>query len=696
MAETYSAGVVTAYGAAVRGGYTGTYEQFCAEQASFAASARQVAEDRAAVEQLAETFEDQTVPAAVEQVNQAGAAQVQAVQDAGADEESGISAAGTTQVQAIQDAGSAQVTAVQDAGSTQVQAVQTAGAAQVDAVEDKGEEVLASIPQDYSALSGEVGDLKSATLDGVETFGLNYKFIRAYITNNGLVPIGYRVSSEDIMVYDRDITVTIATGFKMGYHKYNADGTGHVSAGWQTGKYTIPSGQHFRAEIARVTENTSETADIAVFVSKITFSSALEDRFEDVTDAVEAVENRVEGFANKRVLYSSDSVTLSGSGQFVTKNIDVPVEEFGAYYNVLVGSVENVSVQKPVRYRFIDAGGSVINPDKYNAAGVVGTLVSPSNAEKLRITLYATTSGGLVGNAYFKDVSIWIGNPADVDIESVVSENTFAQRMTIEGHAFLPDNPLMPSFAHKGYALTAPECTGAAMVEAKRRGFTGVENDTQITSDGQIVMWHDNTLSKLGDSSHGIGDYTLDQLKAMDFGNWKSSKYANERILTFAEWVLLCKNLGLKINVDTKFEWTESQVASLAQTVIDYGMADKCIWNINFNGGYASKLIELIPNATLNYIATATAERCAFLQNLMNEYSGISAQLTPELSQLTATDVARAHSYGIKQFFYTAVDLTSINLESYKAYMDDVLAFGVDGGVTDIYRIADIANMELL
>lgn len=234
------------------------------------------------------------------------------------------------------------------------------------------------------------------------------------------------------------------------------------------------------------------------------------------------------------------------------------------------------------------------------------------------------------------------------------------------------------------------------MVEAKRRGYTGAENDTQLTSDGYVVMWHDDNLAKLGDSSHGIGDYTLAQLKAKDFGSWKSSKYANERILTFAEWVLLCKNLGLKINVDTKFEWTEAQAAALAQTVIDYGMVDKCVWNINFNGGYTNKLIELIPNATLNYIATATAERCAILQSLMSEHPGISFQLTPELSQLTAADVARAHSYGFKQFFYTAVDLTSVNLESYKAYMDDVLAFGVDGGVTDIYRIVDVANMQLL
>lgn len=39
---TYDAGIVTAYGAAVRGGYTGTYEQFCTQQANYAASAAAV------------------------------------------------------------------------------------------------------------------------------------------------------------------------------------------------------------------------------------------------------------------------------------------------------------------------------------------------------------------------------------------------------------------------------------------------------------------------------------------------------------------------------------------------------------------------------------------------------------------------------------------------------------------------------
>lgn len=46
-----------------------------------------------------------------------------------------------------------------------VTAVQNAGSAQVSAVNTKGQEVLASIPSDYSELSGDVSDLKSAIND---------------------------------------------------------------------------------------------------------------------------------------------------------------------------------------------------------------------------------------------------------------------------------------------------------------------------------------------------------------------------------------------------------------------------------------------------------------------------------------------------------------------------------------------------
>ena len=55
-----------------------------------------------------------------------------------------------------------QLSQIQSAGTTQVNAINTQGNAKVAAIETKGEEVLESIPDDYSTLSGEVSDLKSA------------------------------------------------------------------------------------------------------------------------------------------------------------------------------------------------------------------------------------------------------------------------------------------------------------------------------------------------------------------------------------------------------------------------------------------------------------------------------------------------------------------------------------------------------
>jgi len=53
---TYNAGIVTAYGAAVQGGYTGTYEQFCTMQAHFAENAAAAQDAAQRAEQAAATL----------------------------------------------------------------------------------------------------------------------------------------------------------------------------------------------------------------------------------------------------------------------------------------------------------------------------------------------------------------------------------------------------------------------------------------------------------------------------------------------------------------------------------------------------------------------------------------------------------------------------------------------------------------
>lgn len=283
MAETYSAGIVTAYGAAVRGGYTGTYEEFCAEQASFAENAKQVGEDRAAMETLAAQFSDTTVPAAVQTVQDAGTAQIQAVESASETEQQQIALAGEAQETRVTQAGDDQVDAVEEAGATQVGNVNTAGTTQVNAVQAKGQEVIDSIPDDYSELSGEVSDLKSAFDDLLED-EVNTPVSATWAQGRVQAGAGGVLSETEsttfantnFILMSKSATITIASGYKIFAWKCAYNEFGHpgyqVTSAWteSSASYTYDADNPYL--IMNVMKANSSTitaveAAAAVFIS---------------------------------------------------------------------------------------------------------------------------------------------------------------------------------------------------------------------------------------------------------------------------------------------------------------------------------------------------------------------------------------------------------------------------------------------
>lgn len=162
MAETYNAGVVTAYGAAVRGGYTGTYEQWCADMAQLGDNVAEVREKAEQVDQTAQTFTEQTVPNAIKDVEDKGTEQTAAVEEAGTAQIQQVNEAGTQKVSDVTTAGANALSDINTAKASAIVAVQTESTTQQSAIQQKGAETLASIPSDYTELSEDVADLKSA------------------------------------------------------------------------------------------------------------------------------------------------------------------------------------------------------------------------------------------------------------------------------------------------------------------------------------------------------------------------------------------------------------------------------------------------------------------------------------------------------------------------------------------------------
>jgi glycerophosphoryl diester phosphodiesterase len=118
---------------------------------------------------------------------------------------------------------------------------------------------------------------------------LVFAFVRGSVTGTGeyVSYVNYRVSTPDIISYDRDITITADDGFKFSGCTYAQDGTLIESWGsWMTER-KVSAGQRIRLVIIRATEDTSEVADVFEFYTKIHIQS----EFKDYVDAVTANPN---------------------------------------------------------------------------------------------------------------------------------------------------------------------------------------------------------------------------------------------------------------------------------------------------------------------------------------------------------------------------------------------------------------------
>ncbi|WP_437193801.1 glycerophosphodiester phosphodiesterase [Planctomicrobium sp. SH527] len=112
--------------------------------------------------------------------------------------------------------------------------------------------------------------------------------------------------------------------------------------------------------------------------------------------------------------------------------------------------------------------------------------------------------------------------------------------------------PHVEYIAHRGASFDAPENTISAIQLAWKQGADGTEVDLYLTKDGHIVACHDKTTKRTtGGIDLTVAETTLEQLRELDVGKWKSPKYQGEQMPTFAE-VLKAIPQDKKIYIEVK------------------------------------------------------------------------------------------------------------------------------------------------
>lgn len=105
-------------------------------------------------------------------------------------------------------------------------------------------------------------------------------------------------------------------------------------------------------------------------------------------------------------------------------------------------------------------------------------------------------------------------------------------------------------WAHRGASAAEPENTLAAFSAAIQQGADGVEFDVQQTSDGQLVVCHDETITRTSTGTGWINRLTLHELRTHSFG--RASTGEPQHLPLLDEVLELFTGTGLTINVEIK------------------------------------------------------------------------------------------------------------------------------------------------
>ena len=126
--------------------------------------------------------------------------------------------------------------------------------------------------------------------------------------------------------------------------------------------------------------------------------------------------------------------------------------------------------------------------------------------------------------------------------------------------------------SHRGWQSEFPENTIPAFEAAVLMRAQMIEFDVRFTKDRQMVIMHDWTVDRTSNGTGNILDLTFDEVRALDFGSWKSPRFAGTKIPTLDETLaVMPRNIWLNIHLGGV---PREIAAELAQAVAEKIVAD--------------------------------------------------------------------------------------------------------------------------
>jgi len=155
--------------------------------------------------------------------------------------------------------------------------------------------------------------------------------------------------------------------------------------------------------------------------------------------------------------------------------------------------------------------------------------------------------------------------------------------------------------AHRGASQDAPENTLAAFRLAWEQDADAIEGDFLLTSDRQIVCFHDAGTKRLCGVKRLVAESTLAELQTLDVGSWKDKRFANEHMPNLSDVLALVpsdKKFFLEIKCGPEI------VPFLPRILQESGIELERVFIISFNKNVIRAAKERMPEQQAYWLVT--------------------------------------------------------------------------------------------
>ena len=236
--------------------------------------------------------------------------------------------------------------------------------------------------------------------------------------------------------------------------------------------------------------------------------------------------------------------------------------------------------------------------------------------------------------------------------------------------------------AHRGASAYAPENTLPAVRLGVDMRADLVEIDVQRTRDGRLVVMHDTTLARTTDVEQKfpdrapwrIADFTLDEIRTLDAGSWKSPEYAGTPAPTFEEVLDQLEPTGAGLQLEMKepglYPGIGEQVAAELERRPHWLRPDpeeRLLVVQSFDWDFVRSFHQRMPQVRVGVLGAPAPEQLGEVATYANQVNPHHLEASPEY-------VAAVHSHGMTINPYTVDD---------PATMRVLIERGVDGIISN-------------